>query len=220
MSARRLFKIFTDLLGCTPFHPQFFSRFFLNRQVRLKSKQLEGIVADLGCGYGPYRKHFLQARYFGFDYPTTRPSDKIEGLDGFIDLECLPLSSACLDGVLCTQVLEHVSDPVQAISEIGRVLKPGGKLLLSTPFFYPLHDEPYDYFRFTPYGINKLLSKADLMVLEIVPQGGFFTMAGEFLNLFCIHKLQNMLSSGWYLKALGYFVVLPFLVSVFLINLM
>ena len=216
---RRLFKIFTDLLGNTPFHPQFFSRSFLNRQVRLRARQLVGIVADIGCGFGPYKKYFKRARYLGMDHPAARASDRPEGLDAFVDLTSLSVADACLDGVLCTQVLEHVRDPAKAVAEIGRVLKSGGKLLLSFPLFYPLHDEPYDYFRYTPHGLKRLLSESGLNVIEIIPQGGFVTMSGEFLNLFCIHKIQNMLNSGIFLRILGFCVIPAFLVLALLINL-
>ncbi len=219
MTKRRLFRIFTDLLGNTPFHPQFFSRSFLNRQVRFRARQLTGVVADIGCGFEPYKKHFTWARYFGLDYPAARASDRVKDIDAFVDLTSLSLADTCLDGVLCTQVLEHISEPTKAVAEIGRVLKRGGKLLLSFPFFYPLHDEPYDYFRYSQHGIRRLLSDAGLQIIEVVPQGGFVTMSGEFFNLFCIHKIQNLLDSGICLRILGFCSIPPFLTLAFLINL-
>lgn len=217
--AVRFFRIFTDILGRTPFHPQFFSKHFLGRQVRLRAPEVRGIVADLGCGFRPYRKYFNHARYLGLDYPVTRPSGPVEGLDAFMDLTCLALSDRSLDGILCTQVLEHVRDPFQAVSEIGRILKPGGKLLLSVPFFYPLHEEPHDYFRYSPHGIKELLLRAGLVIIDIVPQGGFITMSGEFLNLFCLHKIQNLLWSRGWGRMLGVCIIPAVLAAAFLVNL-
>jgi SAM-dependent methyltransferase len=203
MHFRSLFRTFTDIAGCTPLHPQFFSRSFLTNQVRLHAPSLSGTVADLGCGSSPYKRFFKQTRYIGLDYPAPTHVERSKQFDICGDLTCLPVATDRLDGVLCTQVLEHLNDPFQAISEIARVLRPGGKLILSFPFFYPLHDEPHDYFRYSPHGMNILLSKAGLQVTQIVPQGGFINMAGEFLNLFCIHKILNLLSSGSAKRILG-----------------
>lgn len=218
MNIRVLFNKFTDIFGLTPFHPQYFSKYFLNQQIKHKANQFEGLIVDLGCGFGPYKNYFNNAQYLGLDYPTTTPSEGLEEIDAFMDLTCLGLTNSCLDGALCTQVLEHISEPTQAVSEIARVLKPGGKLFLSVPFFYPLHDEPYDYFRYTPHGLKKLLSKAGLKVTKIIPQGGYIAMSGEFLNLFFIHKTQNLLYSGRNLRFLGFGMIPIVLILAFLVN--
>lgn len=218
MNVRRLYKIYSDVLGRTPLHPQFFSKYFLDRQVKHRAEEISGLVFDLGCGIGPYRRYFSHAVYFGLDYPGCLCSKNSKGPDVFGDLTCLPLADACLDGVVCTQVLEHVDKPMKAVAEIARVLKPGGKLLLSAPFFYPLHDEPHDYFRYSPYALKKLLSKVSLEVVEIVPQGGFIALTGEFLNLFGIHKINNLVVSGGYKRILSLLLIPVFLVLSFFNN--
>jgi SAM-dependent methyltransferase len=199
---RRLFRRLTDIAGRTPLHPQFFSRYFLNKQVRLHGPSLSGTVVDLGCGFSPYKKHLKQACYIGLDYPAT-VNFLSKKLDLCGDLTCLPIATNRLDGVLCTQVLEHICDPFQAVSEIARVLRPGGKLILSFPFFYPLHDEPHDYFRYSPHGMHVLFSKAGLKEIQIASQGGFVAMAGEFLNLFGMHKILSLLNSNGWSRILG-----------------
>jgi SAM-dependent methyltransferase len=216
---RQLYKKYSDLLGCTPLHPQFFSKHFLDRQVKRRAKELSGLVFDLGCGFGPYRKYFSHAVYYGLDYPGYLCSHKAERPDIFGDLTCLPLADASLDGVLCTQVLEHIDEPVKALAEISRVLKHGGELLLSAPFFYPLHDEPHDYFRYSPHALKHLLSGVSMEVVEIVPQGGFVSLAGEFLNLFWIHKIYNLLFSGGYKRIIGFGLIPLFLILSFFNNL-
>jgi SAM-dependent methyltransferase len=214
---RRLYKTFTDILGRTPLHPQFFSKHFLDRQIKLRGKGILGIVADVGCGFQPYKKHFTQAKYVSLDYPSAIRRSASESPDIFGDLTSLPLRGNCVNAVLCTQVLEHISEPEKALVEIGRVLRPDGKLMLSTPFFYPLHDEPHDYFRYSPHGLERMLSAAHLELMELVPQGGFVEMAGEFLNLFGIHKTNNLIAAGGYRRILG-LVFIPLLLPMAFIN--
>lgn len=74
---------------------------------------------------------------------------------------------ANFDAVVIMEVLEHVVDPIRAASEIHRLLKPGGALILSTPFIFPLHDRPYDFYRFTKYGLAHIFGDfGDLIVRE------------------------------------------------------
>jgi len=217
MNARQLFYLFSKMLGPTPLHPQFFSRRFLRRQVKKNAGRVTGVIADLGCGFKPYQRYFKTARYMGLDYPSTAVAVQSGRADLFGDLTDLPFKTAGLDGVLCTQVLEHIMEPARALSEISRVLNPGGILLLSAPFFYPLHDEPHDYYRFSPHGLNHLLTDADLEVIEITHQGGYIAMAGEFLNLFLLHKLSNLYSKGGAQLVLG-LILTPFILVCAVIN--
>ncbi|MCB9978512.1 MAG: class I SAM-dependent methyltransferase [Rhodospirillales bacterium] len=68
------------------------------------------------------------------------------------------MQAGSFDAVFMLEVLEHVKTPQAALDEIYRVLKPGGALFLSTPFIFPLHDEPYDFYRYTKYGLAHLLA--------------------------------------------------------------
>lgn len=68
----------------------------------------------------------------------------------------LPFVTNSWDIVVCMEVLEHVHDPGKAAIEMHRVLKPGGLLILSTRYIFPLHDRPHDFFRFTRYGLEYL----------------------------------------------------------------
>lgn len=206
------------MLGRTPLHPQFFSKSFLSGEVRRNTKGLRGNVADLGCGFAPYKKFLKRARYYGLDYPDAMDCRQEKVVDIYGDLSALPLADRCLDGILCTQVLEHIKDPQTALKEMARVLKPGGKLILSAPFFYPLHDEPHDFFRYTPHGLNTLISVARLDIVSMRPQGGFITMVGEFLNLYLIHHLQKWIDTGRCLRILGYVAIIPFLIVSVLTN--
>ena len=68
--------------------------------------------------------------------------------------------------MLCTEVLEHLPEPQKAVDEFFRVLKPGGTLLLTTRFLFPIHDAPHDYFRYTKYGLRHLLRRFEIVELH------------------------------------------------------
>ena len=79
-----------------------------------------------------------------------------------------------VDDVLLTQVLEHLPDPARVLAELNRVMKPGGTLWLTAPLFYAEHERPYDYFRYTRYGLHRLLKQAGFRVREIEWLEGYF----------------------------------------------
>ncbi len=117
-----------------------------------------GLTLDLGAKTGPYAAHF--PRRIGLDLQRGA------GVAVVGDARELPIRDAAFDVVLCTEMLEHVPEPQRAIDEIHRVLKPGGTLVLTTRFLFPIHDAPHDYFRFTKYGLRHLLREFEILRLE------------------------------------------------------
>ncbi|MDX2047194.1 MAG: class I SAM-dependent methyltransferase [Chitinophagaceae bacterium] len=133
-------------------------------------------VLDVGCGNKPYSSFFPEVNsYTGCD--VVQSSQKL------VDVICPATSLAFPDQhfktVFSTQVLEHVDDHQKAFAEIYRVLKPGGYFIFSVPFTWELHEEPYDYFRFTKYGIDFLMSKYGFEKVEILANGGKWAAVGQ-----------------------------------------
>jgi SAM-dependent methyltransferase len=124
-------------------------------------------VLDIGCGQKPYRDLFTRAQHWGMDHGIVDTSPDFVG-----DALHLPLRDQSVDIVFATQVIEHVSNPHMMVRECSRVLRPNGFLILSGPFFWPLHEEPYDFFRFTKYGFEQLLRSAEFLEWQIVEDGG------------------------------------------------
>ena len=113
---------------------------------------------DIGAQNGPYGAHF--PRRVGLD---IRPGAGVRIIG---DAQALGIRDAAFEVVLCTEVLEHLPEPQKAIDEIFRVLEPGGSLLLTTRFLFPIHDAPHDYFRFTKYGLRHLLRRFEIVELR------------------------------------------------------
>lgn len=117
-----------------------------------------GLTLDLGAQAGPYASLF--PRRVGLDLHAA-PGIAVVG-----DARHLPVRTDTFDVVVCTEMLEHVQEPQAAVDEMWRVLKPGGMLVLTTRFLFPIHDAPHDYFRFTKYGLRHLLRRFEIHELQ------------------------------------------------------
>lgn len=121
----------------------------------------DGAVLDLGAGRKPYahlyEPHFK--RSFAVDIGA-----RTEGIDLIEDASQLPFPDETFGCVICTEVLEHLPNPLEVLQEIRRVLKPSGALFLTTPLMYGLHEAPHDYYRYTPWALEDLGSRAGLEV--------------------------------------------------------
>jgi SAM-dependent methyltransferase len=127
-------------------------------------------LIDLGCGEFPYEQHYkgMGAKCFGIDR-TFRP--ELRGRLTCADCLMLPLRTASVDVVVCTEVLEHLPDPRAAAQEIARVVRPGGVVLMTTPFLHGLHEVPHDYYRFTKFGLEAIFSPY-FAITSIESRGG------------------------------------------------
>src|ERR1039457_4523487 len=114
-------------------------------------------IFDIGCGNKPYKDFFENSIYIGMNYTIDGALPDLLG-----DAMSIPIKNDSFEIVLCTQVIEHVSEPIRMMMEISRVLKPGGFLILSGPFYWPIHEEPYDYYRYSKYGMKYLVQNAGL----------------------------------------------------------
>ena len=126
-------------------------------------------VADIGCGEQPLRAliEARGARYTGIDIVQNT----MGSVDVLAPITSIPCSDAAFDLILCTEVLEHVSHTRDALAEIARLLVPGGRAILTTPFCYPLHEEPHDYVRITPYQLRSMAAETELVVEDLVTTG-------------------------------------------------
>ncbi len=142
----------------------------IDQALHAASRYFTGFLLDVGCGARPYAPLAEQngCRYLGVDLALSA----VPPPDVCADSARLPFHDGTFDTVLSTQVLEHVPDPFAMVREAARVLKPGGYLVLTAPQVWPLHEEPYDYYRYTRYGLEHLVRNASLEVVTITERGG------------------------------------------------
>ena len=131
---------------------------------------------------GPGKRHtrelFAHCDYVTADWENS-PHALASASDIVGSLEALPVAARSFDAVVSTQVLEHVAEPLLVLRELHRVLRPAGKLYLTVPFVGELHEEPHDFFRYTPHGLRHLLTSAGFQVNAINPQQRLLHDAGK-----------------------------------------
>ena len=169
--------------------PEFVQRYVLDFEARIEdglrqfARELPrgARVLDAGAGEAQYASLFSDFRYVAVDLGIGDESWQYDALDAVAALERLPFCDNTFDAAVNVVTLEHVRDPKAVLTEIGRVLKPGGRLLLVTPFEWEEHQQPHDYFRYTQYGLSYLLESAGLTVGSINPAGGLFRLISRRL---------------------------------------
>lgn len=167
----------------TPLHPQWLLG-GNTRTIEWIRDHARGRVLDIGCADRWIEVHLPEGcDYVGLDYLGTGGLLYGARPDIFADASRLPLADASIDTVLLLEVLEHLRYPAQALAEITRVLRPGGRLLLTVPFLYPVHDAPHDYQRYTCHGLLREMKTAGLVADEPAVNLGSAETAGLLLNL-------------------------------------
>lgn len=139
------------------------------------------LVLDAGAGECKHAVFFRQHRYYGIDLAVGEPAWNYSKLHAIADLSAIPFPSERFDACLNVVTLEHVREPGCVLGEIARTLKLGGRLLLIVPHEWEVHQTPYDYFRFTRYGVRYLLERAGFTGIDVQPAGGFFRLLSRRL---------------------------------------
>jgi len=146
-------------------------------------------VLDAGAGASKYAPFFARCRYETQDFCQYEGPlvTYLRPIDHVCDIARIPLPDASFDAILCTEVLEHVVDPIAVLAEFCRLLKPGGKLFLTAPLGSASHMEPYHYYGgFTRYWYDYWLPRNGFAVESIVSQGGPGRLAA-----FCIEDFYR-----------------------------
>jgi SAM-dependent methyltransferase len=139
------------------------------------ARYARGRMLDIGCGSKPWARLFagFVEAHVGVDrVESVRRGAKVDVVASAYDV---PLPDADADTVLLSAVLEHLERPGDGLAECLRLLKPGGHLIVTAPFVFHVHEQPHDFFRFSPFGLRYLLEAAGFQVVELVPLAGAWT---------------------------------------------
>ncbi|HQU85463.1 MAG TPA: methyltransferase domain-containing protein [Pyrinomonadaceae bacterium] len=207
----------TAKLAATPFFSNFWCHQRLRKAIVSSAADAHGVLLDVGCGTKPYLpvfKPFVE-KHLGIEYS---PESVFRGhkADIFGDAMNLPLEDNSVDTILCTEVLEHLPDPEKAISEFFRILRPGGTLITTAPFIYPVHDT-WDFFRYTPKGLAAIMTRRGFEIERVESlSGGGITIALMF-NIFWFDL--GFLWTKW-LYPIGVLLRPLLLIFVFIVNIL
>jgi ubiquinone/menaquinone biosynthesis C-methylase UbiE len=171
---------------------------------------------DLGCGMKPFLSSFSRAHYVGIDVESSGADESMKSPDLYFNGNHVPFSKNFFDGILCTQVLEHAKDSDSLIRECNRVLKTGGKAIVSVPFLVREHEQPYDFRRFTSFGLVELLEKNGFKVSKLIK---VLSPIETLATLFVTYLTNTYGSkSKWLYRLIAYTIVAPSLILARLVS--
>jgi SAM-dependent methyltransferase len=190
--------------------PFFLSKHYLTRDIKaaVRKHRFAGSLLDVGCGSQPYRDLFVLSEYKGIDFPDYSVNKHSANHapdyffdDKYVETSRLPFEDGTFRNAACFQVLEHHPEPAKLISEMFRIVEPGGLILVTFPLLWGIHEEPDDFQRYTKYGFLKLVKGYPCEVLEAKEEGSIFStislLLGEHLD-----SIAKMNRPSYYMSAL------------------
>ncbi len=169
-------------------NPFYFSRLNLHINISSLAHYITGKILDVGCGKKPYQNLFQSSQYIGLEYDTP-DNRKSKNADFFYDGKIFPFSNAEFDSIICNEVLEHVFNPKEFLSEMNRVLKSGGLLLMTVPFVWDEHEQPYDYARYSSFGLKHLIEENGFKIIEQRKSADDISVIFQLINVFIYKKI-------------------------------
>lgn len=160
-------------------------RVWLERELTAFAASLPAgsVVLDAGAGHQPYRDLFAHCTYETADFEQVEAAGKTYLPSTYVcDLKSIPVQDARFDAVVFTHVMEHLPEPFEVLTELSRVMKPGGTIFYTAPFVYQEHEQPYDFYRYTQYGVRYLLTKARFEIEVLRPLDGTLSMVAHVLR--------------------------------------
>ena len=165
---------------------------------------------DVGCGLKPFASSFDHAYYTGIDIQVSGRADDMKVPDKFFDGINIPYDDNMFDGVLCTQVLEHVENLDLLVAECNRVIKVGGRFVVSVPFIYKEHEQPYDFRRFTSYGLLLTMKRNNFQIDSCVKCLSAIETIATIFSVYISNNIGSKSRLAYILT--GLFITLPTLV--------
>lgn len=162
-------------------NPFYFARKGLFEGIARNAPKITGRTLDVGCGQKPYEHLMSSSEYVGLEIDSPENRMK-KNADAFYDGTKFPFEDGEFDSVLANQVFEHVFNPDEFLGEVNRVLKPGGMFLMTVPFVWDEHEQPFDFARYSSFGLQALLSAHRFEILEHTKSVNDFRVIFQLIN--------------------------------------
>ena len=146
---------------------------------------------DVGCGLKPYAPFFVGTSYIGIDIEVSGRQGILKDADIYFDGTNIPFGDSTFEGILCTQVMEHVSNFEFLVSECNRVLKKNGVILLTVPFIQREHEQPFDFRRITSFGLIQTFENHGFKIEKIDKCLGYIETIAMLTNLYISKHLSS-----------------------------
>ncbi len=167
-------------------------RYLTKRAIKENGHYIKGKTLDAGAGsFSRYKQFFNCDQYLTIDIDENLKPDIVGSV------EKIPLPDESVDSVVCTGVLGDIFEPKKPIEEFYRILKDGGHCLLTDNFFGAIHNEPFDYFRFTDFYFEKIFKENGFKVVKIERIGGFYALAAQGAIEYLIRALNLYQHEFW-----------------------
>jgi SAM-dependent methyltransferase len=185
-------QMFQPNLGAIVINPFWFIRRGLYKNIKLNAGELTGKVLDFGCGSKPYENLFKNAtEYIGVDLEVTGHDHKLSKVDTYYNGKDIPYPDGYFDSVFASEVFEHVDNLEEIITEIHRVLNKDGKMLITVPFVWNEHEIPYDFRRFSKFGLESILINNHFKIEKTITTTHFIETLFQLFVLYIYHLFSS-----------------------------
>lgn len=201
-------------------HPLYFIRKGLYNKIREYQSKLSGRLLDFGCGAKPYKSLFTEVKeYVGVDYANSGHSGQYSDTEFYYNGKELPFDNESFDAAFSSEVFEHIFNLNEILPELHRVLKPGANILITCPFVWEEHEEPFDFARYSRFALDDMLQKNGFEIVHFDKSGDFITAIHQ---LFVLYINDHWIHRVWLLSRIHLFkkivrqLLVPFLNYVFI----
>lgn len=196
----QLLQNFSKHVGNKNFNPQLRDEFVHNHATNIPNGSK---VLDVSSGAKPYKKFFKHCNYTSHEFDGNsnitdvfRKEKGEKQHDIYSPIDAIPMPDNEYDFIICTEVFEHIPEPIKAMEEFVRLCKPGGNILITAPFTSGIHQEPYHFYAgFSPFFYNYLKEKYDLDITAFKSQGDIFLLQNQEIQR-CLQHVHPIIQKS------------------------
>lgn len=185
-------------------NPLYFGRKAIYENIKAFAKNITGTTLDIGCGSKPYKNLFNTENYIGMDIEVSGHNHTDSPIDVFYDGHTIPFENNYFDSIVCFEVLEHVFNPDDFLMEAYRVMKPGGSAVFTVPFIWDEHEQPFDYARYSSFGLKHLFEKCGFNVVNCNKYLYDLRLLSLLMNVYIYKVIRKLIP-----HKISYLLILP-----------